>query len=153
MLVSLGDVERAESLSQELLEMAGADPRIRHFACHFLADCALIRGDTHQAGERYRESLRAALPLGDVIETSLEMQGVAMAAAGNADPQRALRLSGSVEALWESLGTSISMTFWDTLLARYLGPAREQLGAGAEAAWAEGRAMPFDDAVALALRA
>ena len=45
------------------------------------------------------------------------------------------------------------MTFWDTLLARYLGRAREQLGAGAEAAWAEGRAMPFDDAVALALRA
>jgi predicted ATPase/class 3 adenylate cyclase len=150
-LVAMGDVERAESLSRDLLEIAGADPRTEHFAFHFLADCALIRGNTEQAEKRYRESLQAALPIGDVIETSFEVQGVAMAAAGNADPQRALRLAGSVEALWESLGTSISVAFWDKLLERYIGGAREQLGADADAVWSEGRAMAFDDAVELAL--
>jgi hypothetical protein len=85
-------------------------------AFDFLADCELIRGDTEEAEKRYRESLRAALRLGEVLETSIEVQGVAMAVAANADPQRAVRLAGSVEPLWESLGTSISVAFWDELL-------------------------------------
>ena len=108
-LVALGDVDRAEPMSRDLLERAGDDPRTEHFAYHFLADCALIRGDTVEAEKRYRQSLQAALPLGDVIETSFEVQGVAMAVAGNGDPERALRLAASVEALWESLGISISI--------------------------------------------
>jgi predicted ATPase/class 3 adenylate cyclase len=151
-LVALGEVERAETLSRELLERAGDDLRTEHFGYHFLADCALIRGDTVEAETRYRQSLQAALPLGDVLETSFEVQGVAMAAAGNGDPRRALLLAGAVEALWESLGTSISIAFWDALLERYIGPAREQLGEEADAAWAEGRELDFDDAVELALR-
>ena len=131
--------------------MADGDPRTEHFAFHFLADCALIRGDVEEAGKRYRESLRAALPLGDVIEMSAEVQGLAMAAAGTGDPHRALRLAGSVEALWESLGASLSVAFWDALLEKYIGGAREALGAGADAVWAEGRALAFEDAVDLAL--
>jgi predicted ATPase/class 3 adenylate cyclase len=150
-LVALGDVERAETLSRELLERAGDDLRTEHFGYHFLADCALIRGDTLEAETRYRQSLEAAIPLGDVLETSFEVQGVAMAAAGNGDPQRALLLAGAAESLWESLGVSFSLAFWDALLERYLAPAREQLGAEADAVWAEGRALEFDDAVALAL--
>ena len=152
-LVALGDTERAETLSHELLERSDGDPRTEHFAYHFLADCALIRSDTVEAEKRYRESLRAALPLGDVFETSFEVQGVAMAAAGNGDPERALRLAGAVEALWESLGTSIHVAFWDALLERYLGPARAELGGRADAVWAEGRALDFDDAIELALAA
>ena len=93
-LVALGDVDRAEPMSRSLLERAGDDPRTEHFGYHFLADCALIRGDTVEAEKRYRQSLRAALPLGDVIETSFEVQGVAMAVAGNGDPERGLRLAG-----------------------------------------------------------
>jgi predicted ATPase/class 3 adenylate cyclase len=150
-LVALGDSEQAEAISRELLERGGGDPRTEHFAYHFLADCSLVRGETEEAEKRYRQSLRAALPLGDVVETSFEVQGVAMAAAGNGDPERALRLAGAVEAMWESLGISISIAFWDALLARYLGPAREQLGARADEVWAEGRALEFDDAVDLAL--
>jgi predicted ATPase/class 3 adenylate cyclase len=150
-LVAMGHVERAEPLSRELLERAQGDPRSEHFAFHFLADCALIRGSYTDAGERYRESLRAALPLGDPIETSFEVQGVAMAAAGAGDAGRGLRLAASVEALWESLGTSMSVPFWDALLERHIGGARRQLGADADAAWAEGRAIAFDDAVELAL--
>ena len=149
-LVALGETERAEALSRDLLEKAGGDPRTEHFAFHFLADCALIRGDVVEAGKRYRESLRAALPLGDLIETSIEVQGVAMAAAGNGEAERALRLAGAVEALWESLGTDLHVAFWDALLERYIGAAREQLGAEAGAAWAAGRALVFEEAVELA---
>jgi predicted ATPase/class 3 adenylate cyclase len=150
-LVALGDVERAEALSRELLELAGDEPRTKHFAYHFLADCALIRGDVVDAGTRYRESLRAALPLGDLLETSFEVQGVAMAAAGAGDARLGVLLAASVEALWESLGTSPSVRFWDELLTRYLGQARAALGGEAHGVHAEGRALPFDDAVELAL--
>ncbi|MEO5575578.1 MAG: adenylate/guanylate cyclase domain-containing protein [Gaiellaceae bacterium] len=150
-LVAMGDVERAESLSRDLLEMAGGDPRTELHAFHFLADCALIRGDAEEAEKRYRESLQAALQLGDVMETSYQVQGVAMAAAGAGDPHRALRLAGSVEALWESLGTSVPVVFWNALLERYIGGARERMGADADAVWSEGRAMAFDEAVDLAL--
>ena len=76
-----------------------------------------------------------------------------MAAAGTGDPRRALRLAASVEALWESLGASISVAFWDALLETYIGGARRALGADADAVWAEGRAVAFADAVELALTA
>ena len=115
------------------------------------SDCALIRGDAAEAERRYRQSLQAALPLGDVIETSVEVQGVAMAVAGNGDPARALRLAGAIEALWESLGVSFSIAFWDALLERYIGAARTELAEKADEMWAEGRGLAFDDAVELAL--
>ncbi len=152
-LVALDEVERAEALSHELLERGEDDVRTRHFAIHFLADCSLIRGDCAQAEERYRESLRAALDLGDVIETSIEVQGVAMAKSGQGDSARALELAASVEALWRSLGTDLHIAFWDRLLERYLGQARDALGAGADAARTQGLGLAFDDAVALALDA
>jgi predicted ATPase/class 3 adenylate cyclase len=151
-LVALGEVTRAEVLSLELLERAAGDPRTEHFAYHFLADCALVRGDTGEAERRYRESLQAALPLGDIIETSFEVQGVAMAAAGSGDPARGLRLAGAVAALWESLGTSLSIAFWDALIERYIGAARAELAEEADAVWAEGRRLTFDDAIELALK-
>ena len=150
-LVAKGDVERAEALSRELLEMAGGDTRAEHFAFHFLADCALIEGACALAEERYRKSLRAALPLGDVIETSFEVQGVAMAAAGRGDHARGVRLAAAVEALWESLGTTISIPFWNALLERYIGAARGALGADADTHWSDGRELAFEDAIELAL--
>ena len=153
LLVALGDTERAETLSHELLDLAVEleDARTEHFGYHFLADCALIRGDCEEALARYRESLRAAIPLGDLIETSFEVQGVAMALAGLGEPVRSARLAASVEALWESLGTSISVSFWDALLERYVGSARAALGPDADVVWVEGRETSFDDAIALAL--
>ena len=85
-----------------------------------------------------------------MIETSAEVQGVAMASAGSGE-HTALRLAASVEALWESLGLWIATPFWDELLEKHIGAAREALGADADAVWAEGRAMAFDDAVGVAL--
>jgi hypothetical protein len=153
LLVALGDVDRAEPLSRELLEVAedAGDLRSRHFACHFLGDCALIRGDCEASEQRYRESLRAALPLGDVLETSFEVQGVGMSAAGRGDLDRGIRLAGAGHALWESIGATLSVRFWDELLDRYIGAARRELGADGEAAWEAGRKLGFDEAVALAL--
>ena len=71
---------------------------------------------------------------------------------GARNPRRAVVLAASVDALWESLGVSMSIAFWDELLERYLGPAREALGDEYDAVRTEGRALAFDDAVELALR-
>ena len=154
-LVAQGEVERTEKLASELLELArgDADPRSEHFALHYLADCSLIRGDYDRADARYRESLISVLGLGDILETSFEVQGVAMSAAGRGDAVRALRLAAAVEALWEERGITISVPFWDDLLRTHIGSARETLGARAELCWAEGRQLSFDAAVELALEA
>jgi predicted ATPase/class 3 adenylate cyclase len=151
-LVAMGEVKRAESLSHELLERGADDLRAKHLAIHYLGDCSLIRGDCDEAEELYRESLRAALDLGDVIETSLEVQAVAMAKAGRGESELALELAGSVDALWRSLAVDLHVAFWDALLERYLGAARHTLGSEADAAWARGLELPFDDAVELALQ-
>jgi predicted ATPase/class 3 adenylate cyclase len=153
MLVAEGEVDRAEPLSRELLELARdrGDPRSEHFGHHFLGDCALIRGDCDEAEDLYKASLRAALPLGDLLETSFEVQGVGMSAAGKGDWARGIRLAAAGYALLESIGSTISVPFWDALLERYIGSARGRHGADADTAWAEGYAMPFDAAVTLAL--
>ena len=152
-LVAQGEVVRTEKLSSELLELArgDADPRSEHFALHYLADCSLIRGDYDRAQDRYRESLVSVLRLGDVLETSFEIQGLAMSAAGRGDEVRALTLAAAVEALWEERGITISVPFWDDLLRKHIGRAREALGVEAESCWTEGRRIGFDAAVTLAL--
>jgi predicted ATPase len=146
------DEERAEPLAHELLERGKDDLRTRHRAIHFLADCSLMRGDFAEAEKRYGESLRAALELGDVFETSVEVQGVAMAKAGRGESARALELAASVEALWRSLGTDPHVDFWDRLLEHHLSQARTALGADSEPARKRGLELPFDDAIALALQ-
>ena len=85
-----------------------------------------------------------------MIETSYEVQGVAMAAAATGDPRRAIRLAAAVEALHESLGLPLGDTFFEALLERHIRGAREALGAEADAVWAEGRVMSFEEAIDLA---
>jgi len=84
---------------------------------------------------------------------AIEMQGVAMAAAGTGDAQRALVLGGAAAAELDALGIDFSgIRFWSGLLDRYYGFARSALGDGADAAWQTGRALGFARAVAEALR-
>jgi hypothetical protein len=110
-----------------------------------------MRHNYAEAETRYRESLRAAIPLGDVVETSFEVEGVAMAAGGKGDAKRAALLAAAVEALHESLGIVVEIAFWNELLEEHIGSARERLGTEEDAVWDEGRKLAFDDAVGLAL--
>ncbi len=155
-LVALGELEIVEPMAREALADAERqdDLRSAHFAHHFLADCALIRGDCAMAGPRYRRALELAVELGDRSETTFEIQGVAMAAAGVSLAARALRLGGAAKAELDSLGIDYTgIRFWNVLLDRYLGRARSELGAAtAEAAWQEGRRTDLEGAIEEALR-
>jgi predicted ATPase/class 3 adenylate cyclase len=152
-LVAEGDVDRAEPLALEALEEGGPrSDRVAHFAHHYLGDCALIRGDPAAAEPHYRQSLDLAVELGDRVEICFELQGLAMAAAGQGDPAHALRVAGAADSEVESLGADFSrIRFWVELLERYLGPARTELGAVAEGQRAAGRKLSLEDAVRLAL--
>ena len=103
--------------------------------------------------KNYRESLVLAEVIGDRIETGFEIQGVAMSLAGLGEPDVALKLAGAVEAELERIGATLRIRFWDGLLERYLSAARQSLGPERSAsAWGRGRAMRFEEAIALALQ-
>ena len=108
-----------------------------HFAQHFLVDCAVLEGDVAEAERRYRLSLQAAWQSGYEVKSCYELQGMAMAAAGNGDAQRAMRLASAADANIRRLGVLQLPTFWVELIDRHVATSRAQLGAEhAEAAWA-----------------
>ena len=153
-LVSDWDVERAEPMAEKALAVSveHGEPRDIHNAHHFLADCALIRGDVQEAERRYGESLRAAVAYGDRYEMTFEVEGVAMAAAGQGRDVKAVRLAGAVAAEREALNVDVRIRFWDELRSRYLEEAAKRVGA--EAAAREkgyGKTMSFKDAIDYAL--
>ncbi len=153
-LVSQGQVAKARPLANEALALATSlnDCWAQGGANHFIADCGLIEGDCTTAHRHYSYALRAALELGDMLGASIEMQGMAMALAGMSQPERALRLDGAATAYRQELGAVVSVPFWDPLVAKYLGRAKEQLGPKASAAaLEEGRQMVFHRAVEYAL--
>lgn len=153
-LVGESRVDEAEPIAQEGLAVATRHGEIRdvHNAHHFLADCALIRGDVARARERYALSLRAAVEYGDRLEMCAEVEGVAMALAGQGRDVKALRLAAAAAAECQALGSSLRIAFWEQLKRRYFEPVADRLEA-AEAVRAreDGRAMGFDAAVASAL--
>jgi tetratricopeptide (TPR) repeat protein len=154
-LVTEFDVERAEPLAQKCLPIALQfdDPRDIHFAHHFLADCALIRGDVNTSLKKYADSLRAAVRLGDRFEICFEIEGIAMSVAGLGDDAKAMRLQGAVDAEHESLRSVVNIPFWDQLKERYLAPAEKRLGSDAAATEKRiGRSMGFEAAIEYALK-
>jgi len=152
-LVAIGDLEPVKRLGPEALDLAQrlGDVWYEHFAHHFLGDCALIEGDFAGAQDRYRRSLDVAWRSGDQVESCYELQGMAMAAAGLGQADRALKLAGAAEAHLRALGIDDTMGFWAALLDTHIGKARAQLGNGATGAWDAGQRLGFDRAVDEAL--
>lgn len=154
-LVALHRVSEARPMASEIIAYSKAhdDRRSLHSGWHFLADCALLEGNYAESLKLYSESLAHAQALGDRLETSFEVQGVAMSLAGLGDFEKALTLASSAKAEWERIGVDLHIRFWDALLERYLGAARQALGTEtSERAWQMGRLLPFETAVERSLR-
>ena len=153
-LVAIGDVETVKGIGPEALAMSQdlGDRWSEHFAHHFLGDCAVIEGDVAEAERRYRLSLEAAWQTGDQVETCYELQGMAMAASGSGQAERALRLASAAEANIRHLGVEHIPPFWVALVDRHVAMARSAIGPeAAGAAWAAGSALTLRDAVDEAL--
>ena len=157
MLAALGDVERTEPLARETLAegRAQGEPKFVHFSLHYLADCALWRGDAKNAVQLYGESLRAALDYGNEMEAATEVQGMAMGLMGSGRAEEGFRLYGASCARFTELQTTMvdEVAFWVKFRERYLPPARERIGAAAaEKAEKEGRSMGWEQALAYAFQ-
>ncbi len=85
----------------------------------------------------------------DILPTTLDRLAVVEAASGQ--PERALRLTGAADAIYEALGQPRIETDRQLQVERWLSAARDRLGAErADRLFAEGRALSIEDAVALA---
>src|SRR5262249_41627986 len=117
-----------------------------------LADCALLAGDFDLALDRYLTAVDANWSIGERVQTIIELQGVAMSAAGRGDPRSALQLGAATDRfLLEPLGVIITgASWWRPEFPRHLSAARPQLGDDADEAWREGEALTPAAAVALA---
>lgn len=146
-----GDFARAERLfdeSEELLRAAGSWWRLTANLT-IRAIATAMRGDHAQTIALLRETLALALRLHDTQNAAYGLEGLAGALTMLGQGRRAARLFGAAEALREGTGSVIRLA---VLRERHLAALDAQLDADELAAkWAEGRAMPSEEAVAYAL--
>ena len=115
-----------------------------------LGHAALRRRDALRARLLFNESLGLARDAADHLAVALGLEGLAGVTV-EAEPERAVRLAGAAEALRDQLGARPPDTDRDQL-EHWLEAARRALGNGTYAmAWAEGRAMSVEQALACAL--
>ncbi len=153
MLVVTGQFERAEPLAREL-HASMRDSEDVVYMCagdHYLADCAMHRRDYALAERHQLSALEIAIASANVMQQATEILGLALTAAGLGRDEDALRLEGAVDAKYAELGV-FAIPWFESWRERDLGAARARLGEPrATAAFDEGRAMTWDQAIELAL--
>ena len=121
--------------------------------CYTMGIAALNRGDTERAAALLEEAMHALRELGDKVAIFHCLLGAAGVAGSRGESARAARLWGAAEALGEAFAIAVL----PAIRAHYdygglLAAARAGTDELAwEAAWAEGRAMTPEQAVAYAL--
>ena len=154
LLVATGEFERAEPLALELHASTRDSEDVQNMVSgdHYLSDCAMDRRDYTLAEEHRLRALETALRIGDVMQQTIEVLGLAFTAAGLGRDEDALRLEGAIDAKWQELGVSHAPPLSEAWRERDLVPARARLGEPrASAVFDEGRAMTWDEAVEFAL--
>jgi hypothetical protein len=143
-------------MDQEALKVAQrkADAWPQRDAWHLLGDCALMRGDPVSAARRYREALALGRALRHPLLMVIDLQGVAMALAGQGQARRAICLDAIASKELRSFGPDPeAFPFWKRLLDQYVRAARAWLGADVTSAVEEGQTLRLDGGGAGAGRA
>ena len=148
-----GDDERATTLLEESLtiERQSGDKFGMAQSQSTLGNIASHHGDFTRATGLLTDSLLLRKELGSKLGVAECLERLAGVAGGQGRPERAVRLFGAAEALRQSIGSPLP----DAERRDYerdVSAARAALGEEAFAAgWAEGRAMPLEDAIEFAL--
>jgi non-specific serine/threonine protein kinase len=116
-----------------------------------LGHVKLALRNTVQAEDSFRQALDVRLGLGNVLGVAESLEGFA-AAAVEQNPRRAVRLVAAADALRERAGAPVPAAEHDSYTELLARARLRQRDADFATAWAEGRAMSMDEAVALALR-
>jgi hypothetical protein len=129
------------------------DKRGTAWTLNSLGRFAHLQADYGRATALYRESLRLRLEFGEKSGIAECLEGLAGLAGAQGRQERAPLLFGAAEALRESIGAPVKH-FDHAGYERDLNAIRADLGEEAfRVAWAEGRVMPLEQAVAYALEA
>ncbi|MCS7197191.1 MAG: tetratricopeptide repeat protein [Candidatus Bipolaricaulota bacterium] len=152
-LFQKGERARAKALLQESLELyrgLGAVPGLAS-VFNSLGMVALQEGDLQRAGTLLRQSLAHYRDVGDKWHIALCLDRLAQVAAAQGDWKRAVRLMGAEEALREAIGAPLPPSE-HAGHEQTLTKAHEHLDEESfAAAWADGYAMKFEEAIAYAL--
>jgi hypothetical protein len=112
---------------------------------------SMLQGHYQQAEEELRECLDVAVELGDLAGVALDLDRLGQAAVALGHSERAVVLAAAADRLRESVGGGLTMELgrWETERPR--DAARRRLtDTEIDRAWARGRAMSLEDAVAYA---
>jgi predicted ATPase/transcriptional regulator with XRE-family HTH domain len=150
-----GDHTRAAALLEESLALdreVDAKGNVSYLLL-CLGNVVLDQGDSERALALYRESLAVARQFEHKEGIAHCLVGIGGVASAVGQAERAARLLSAAESLLDSIGLSVSV--WPDTHAdfdRYLAATRAQLSEAAfAAAWAAGRAMTLERAIAEAL--
>ena len=145
-----GNYARAMALHEEALALwrARGDPWGISIALISLGRIARNQGEIARAAAIYEEAVALYTEHGDRMKLGECVEGFAHLAAARGTPERAARLFGAAEALYEATGTR-SAPYDAASFERAVAGARAMLGKVAfAAAWAAGRALTMEQAVA-----
>ena len=147
------DFRAARALYQEGLELFRDSSNVdgTAHALFNLGNVAVLTGDYATARPLVADSLRMYREQGFLYGMASALNSAAGVAAGTNRPERALRLAGASDAHCAAIGVSQPAVF-EAWRERKIEQARQALNDTTQAAlWAEGQAMPLDQAVAYAL--
>jgi predicted ATPase/class 3 adenylate cyclase len=150
-----GHYEQGERLFRELLEDAErrhepATGRIVHLNNHGLALFRL--GQVHEARRAFREAAEASVRERQREDSAYALEGLANVNAADGKELLAARLWGAAEAVREECGATLLATAERQLHEQAVPQVRARAGADAfDRAWAEGRVLSEEQAVALEL--
>jgi len=149
-----GDLERATVMGERAVAVC-REHKHRFMLSEVLCNlgwAALLRGDPERATTLYAESLQLKQEVGIMLLLPESLDGLACVAVAEGEAERAVRLFGATRALHELVRNHLSANEYAALREPYLASTHSQLsGEQWEAAFAEGRAMGFEEAVEYAL--
>ena len=143
--------EAAESLFAECLTIARASGwRVPiAFSLEALGTCAREAADQHRAAALFAEALALIEDGSDPATRGNCLKSLGAVAALMGRPEQAARLFGAAEGVFEQIGYGDPWLSEREFREREEAPARRALAADSFAtAWAAGRALPLEDAIA-----
>jgi len=153
-LLRLGDLATGKRLLEQGLKLNRqiGDSYTAAYSLDTLGQLAIAEGDHAQARTFLRESLRIRQDLGHGPGVGESFESIAELAAADAQPKAAVQLAAAAASVREAVAATLS-PMKRAMLARWLVPLRRSYGTEAIAkAWQEGREMPEDQILDLALR-
>ena len=145
----LGDQPRATELCEQAVSVAreaGATGRLT-LALIYRGQVANVQGEARRAAEVFQEGLQLAREWDSAWGMAECLEGLAVSAASEAQPERAARLLGSAARLRETIGAPVHPVDRADH-ERAVEVSRSALGAAAfETAWASGQAMSLEDVI------